>query len=221
MSVHLIREIENLKKQILALGADVESALHKAVNAIVRKDWALAQTVIDADTEIDRGEVDIEEECLKILALYQPVAIDLRFIIAVLKINNDLERIGDLAVNIAEQVQFLGATAPRPFPFDYEGMAGKAQVMLKKSLDALVNLDAGLARQVCASDDEVDAMYRDLIGLVKNEIRQNPDQFDVLLTLLMVSRQLERIADHATNIAEDVIYMIDGHIVRHSPERVN
>lgn len=219
MSVHLIREIENLKKQILALGADVESALHKAVDAVVRRDWALAQTVIDTDTEIDRCEVDIEEECLKVLALYQPVAIDLRFIIAVLKINNDLERIGDLAVNIAEQVQFLGASVSRPFPFDFEGMAAKAQAMLKKSLDALVTLDAGLARQVCASDDEVDAMYRDLIGLVKNEIRQDPDLFDTLLTLMMVSRQLERIADHATNIAEDVVYMVEGHIVRHSPER--
>lgn len=220
MSVHLIREIEKLKKQILSLGAEVEGALHKAVNAVIERDRTQAQAVIDEDVDVDHKEVDIEEECLKVLALYQPVATDLRFIIAVLKINNDLERVGDLAVNIAEQVNFLMASEQRSLPFDFAGMAGKAQTMLKNSLDALVNLDAPLARQVCASDDEVDAIYRDLIGLVKDRIRQNPDQFDMLLTLLMVARQLERIADHATNIAEDAIYMIDGHIVRHSPDRI-
>lgn len=220
MSVHLLREVEKLKKQILALSAVVENAVYKAVKAVIERDPVLARAVIADDAEIDRGEVDIEEECLKILALYQPVAIDLRFIIAILKINNDLERIGDLAVNIAEQVRFLNATAQQPLPFDILGMARKAQAMLKSSLDALVNLDAQQARQVCASDDAVDAMYRDFIGRVKETVLEHPDRFDLLLTLLMVARQLERIADHTTNIAEDVIYTIDGHIVRHTPERV-
>ena len=217
MSVHLFREVEKLKKLILALGAMVEDQLYKAVDSVKRRNVKDAGKVIKADMEIDHTEVDIEEECLKTLALHQPVASDLRFIIAILKINSDLERIGDLAVNIAEQVAFLPEILPPvPSSLDFSIMAGKAQQMVKKSLDALVNLDAGLAREVCASDDAVDEINRNMITWAKNAVGRNPGSIDAIITLLMISRQLERIADHATNNAEDVIYMINGHIVRHA-----
>lgn len=215
MSFHLMREVQLLKKQILELGAVVENTVFQAVDTVVRGDLKIARGIMEADAEIDRTEVEIEEDCLKILALYQPVAIDLRFIITALKINSDLERIGDLAVNIAEQALFLDATRCGVMPFDLAGMAGKAEAMLKRSLDALVNLDGEEARRVCAADDDVDQLYREAFLLVKQTVRARPESLDMMMTLLMVARQLERIADHATNIAEDVIYMIAGHIVRH------
>jgi phosphate transport system protein len=218
MSVHLQREIQNLKKSILSLSAEVEERVWKAVKSMQDRNPKLAQTVIDGDIEIDRKEVEVEEECLKILALYQPVAIDLRFIVAVLKINNDLERIGDLAANIAKRSAYLSAHERIDVPFDFNAMAQKAQWMLRKSLDALVNMDVELARQVCAADDEVDKTNRDMYEWVKGEIRSNPEHLDRLLALFRIARHLERIADAATNIAEDVIYMAEGDIVRHHVE---
>ena len=218
MSVHLQKEIENLKRNVLSLGADVEENVHKAVQSLRKRDSSLAEEIIAADYYIDRREVDLEEECLKILALHQPVAIDLRFVIAVLKINNDLERIGDLAVNIAEQAVFLTSEPPIDIPFDFAGMSDKTKVMLKNSLDALVNMDPKLARAVCAADDEVDAINRKMYGQVQDGIRKKIEQMESLIHYLGVARHLERIADHATNIAEDVIYMVDGEIVRHKTE---
>jgi phosphate transport system protein len=218
MPVHLQREIANLKKKILALGSVVEERVRQAVQAVGRRDEAQAQKIIEADTEIDRMEVEIEEECLKVLALYQPVAVDLRFIVSVLKINNDLERIGDLAVNIAERAIFL-ASQPRQYdPLDIPEISEKVQVMLKKSLDALVNADLDLAREVCAADDEVDDLNRGMHDKVRAEIRGNIDVLQGASQLLDVSRFLERIADQATNIAEDVIYMVEGEIIRHRLE---
>jgi phosphate transport system protein len=218
MAKHLQREIENLKKKILNLSARVEAAVHDSTEAIEERDSDLAQRVIDKDIAIDQQEVEVEEECLKILALHQPVAIDLRFIIAVLKINSDLERIGDLAVNIAERAVFL-ATQPKPdIYFDFVGMAQEAQSMLKKSLDALVNMSIELAQEVCAGDDTIDAMNRQMYLKVQDSILAHPEQIASLIHLLSVSRHLERIADHATNIAEDVIYMSEGQIVRHRTE---
>lgn len=215
MPKHLLREIENLKKSILNLSAKVESAVHDAAVAIEQRDSQLAQKVIDNDIIIDAQEVDVEEECLKTLALYQPVAIDLRFIIAMLKINNDLERIGDLAVNIAQRAVFL-ADRPKPdISFDFPAMASVAKSMLKKSIDALVNMDISLARQVHSSDDTIDTMNREMYQKVEKSILAHPQQIATLIQLLSVSRHLERIADHATNIAEDVIYMAEGQIVRH------
>jgi phosphate transport system protein len=218
VSIHLIKEIEKLKKMILSLSAMVEESVQRAVKALDGRDAGLAQRVIDNDYEIDKKEVDVEEECLKILALHQPVAIDLRLIIAVLKINNDLERVADLAVNIAERAQFLATQQQVPMWFDFSKMAEKAQEMLHKSLDSLVNLDARLARQVCATDDEVDAMNRQAYLMVQEAIRRYPERMEPLIHMLSVSRHLERIADHATNIAEDVIYMCEGEIVRHRSE---
>ncbi len=218
MSVHLQKEIEDLKRKVLSLGADVEENVHKAVLSLQKRDSTLAEQIIAADYYIDRREVDLEEDCLKILALHQPVAIDLRFVIAVLKINNDLERIGDLAVNIAERAVFLTSEPPIDIPFDFPGMSEKTKIMLKNSLDALVNMDAKLARAVCAADDEVDAINRKMYGQVQDGIRKNLEQIESLIHYLGVARHLERIADHATNIAEDVIYMVDGEIARHKTE---
>ena len=159
-------------------------------------------------------EVEIEEECLKILALHQPVAVDLRFITAVIKINNDLERIADEAVNIARGVSYLSEDK-ETFYFDFSQMVEKTQSMLKSSLDALVNLDTDLAVKVCILDDEVDEINGEVHRLVKGAIRDNPEQGEHLINLLLISRHLERIADHATNIAEEVIYLIEGEIIRH------
>ena len=158
MAVHLHREIEVLKKKILMVGAIAESSVWDASQALQNRDEKLAQQVIDKDIQLDNMEVEVEEACLKTLALYQPVAIDLRFIVAVLKINNDLERVGDLAVNIAERALFIACHPPVDIGFDYMLMATKVQAMLKQSLDALVRYDVDAARMVCAQDDEVDAM---------------------------------------------------------------
>jgi phosphate transport system protein len=219
MPKHLQTEIETLKKKTLQLGARVENAVREAAVSLEERDAVLAGQVIENDIEIDQAEVEIEEECLKILALHQPVAIDLRFIIAVLKINSDLERIGDLAVNIAERAAFIATQPKVNVFFDFLTMAQKAQDMLKKSLDALVQLNIKMARQVCAADDEVDEINRQMYRMFKDAVRKNPDQIESLVHLLSASRHLERIADHATNIAEDVIYMIDGQIVRHKTEK--
>jgi phosphate transport system protein len=213
--VRLTVEIERLKKNILSLSAVVEDAVRKAVTAAEHRDPIMAQSVIAGDKRIDILEVELEEECLKILALHQPVAMDLRFIIAILKINNDLERTGDLAVNIAERAVFLADhkdVAPPPTLFE---LAGKTQEMLHKSLDALVNTDTALATEVLETDDEVDAIHRGMYGVVQRRAVANPSDIAGLFQWLSVSRYLERIADQATNIAEDVIYMMQGEIIRH------
>ncbi len=215
MTIHLLREIEKLKKNILFLGALVEESVQKSVKAIEGRDVAMAKKVIEVDEEIDKKEVEIEEDCLKILALHQPVAKDLRFIIAVLKIDNDLERIGDMAVNIAERT-FSLVKYPSSFKqFNLGEMAQKATAMLQKALDSMVNMNADLARQVGAEDDEVDEMKRRISEDVKNMIIKEPSRTEELLQYLLIARHLERIADHATNIAEDVIYMLEGEIIRH------
>jgi phosphate transport system protein len=218
MPIHLQREIERLKKLVLSLSAIVEKSLRLAVKSIATRDTALANQVVQGDLEIDQEEIDVEEECLKILALHQPVAVDLRYIVAVLKLNNDLERIGDLAVNIAERALILNAHPRIDVPFDFPGIAEKTQTMLRSSLDALVHMNPKLARQVCALDDEVDAINRQMYDQVKAAILAHPENVDSLIALLSVSRYLERIADHATNIAEDVLYMTEGHIARHGRE---
>ncbi|MFI4910374.1 MAG: phosphate signaling complex protein PhoU [Sedimentisphaeraceae bacterium JB056] len=216
MSLHLNREIENLKSRILKLGSNVEQAVQKATVSIKNRDAQLAQSVIDNDIHIDDMEVDIEEECLKILALHQPVAIDLRFIISVLKINSDLERIGDLAVNIAKRAPSIDPEVTVTLNPDYIDMAKDVQVMLKKSLDALVNIDANLASQVRKMDDNIDDLNRNIRGQIKAHITSAPENIDSYIQILGIPRDLERIGDHAVNIAEDVIYMSEGKIVRHN-----
>lgn len=189
-----------------------------AIQAFETRDGALGERIIAIDKEIDRAEVELEEECLKILALHQPVAGDLRFISAVIKINNDLERVGDEAVNIAQRVTNLAKRPPVEVPFQYGNMAARAEEMLKESLDALVNLDTDLAYKVCLMDDDVDEMNREIYDKVKAVIQKKPDRVTYLINLLLIARHLERIGDHATNIAEEVIHMAEGEILRHQKE---
>jgi phosphate transport system protein len=215
MSKHLHRELAKIKKQTLSLGALVEERARTAVLAVETRDADLAQKVIDSDWEVDEMEIEIEEECLKVLALYQPVAVDLRFLVATIKINNDLERIGDEAVNIAERLVVMAKRPPMTFLFDYTPMAEKVQAMLKMSLDALVHLDVQLAFNVITMDDEVDAIQVQAYDRIKEALKEFPDRVGYLINLLLVSRHLERLADHSTNIAEEVVYLIEGNIVRH------
>ena len=221
MERHLQAELERLKKRLLSLGAMVEERVRMAIRAMETRDGDLCRRIITADREIDEIEVEVEEECLKIIALHQPVAVDLRFLSAVIKINNDLERIADEAVNIAERVSIIAKRPRMEVPFDYAAMAEKTESMLKSSLDAFVNLDADLAYKVILNDDEVDEMNRNIYDRVKEVIRSKPDRVAYLINLLLISRHLERIADHATNIAEEVIYMIEGVIPRHPKAREN
>jgi len=193
----------------------VEERFRLAVKSIECRDADLAKKVIEGDLEIDHLEVDLEEECLKILALHQPVADHLRYIIAILKMNNDLERIGDLAVNIAERAERVAGEVEMSVPFDYFTMCQKTGEMLKKSLDSLVNRDLYLAYEVCAQDDDVDFMKSVMQAQFADEMRKDQTHVESMINLFLVSRHLERIADHATNIAEDVIYMITGEIHRH------
>jgi phosphate transport system protein len=212
----LHKEIDRLKQHLLALAALVEERVGNAVKAVETRDTDLATQIIESDTEIDDLEVELEEECLKVMALHQPVAIDLRLIISVLKINNDLERIGDLAVDIAERGRYLATHEDVEHPFDFLGMSQKTQHMLQKSLDALVNLDIEMATEVCAVDDAVDDIHSDMYTKIEESIKANPQYIRQYTSYLSVSKYLERIADHTTNIAEDVIYLVEGNIVRHS-----
>jgi phosphate transport system protein len=213
---HFSKELEKIKKQILSLGAKVEERVRMALNAVEANDAELADRIIKTDYEIDEMEVEIEEECLKVLALHQPVAVDLRFLIAVIKINNDLERIGDQTVNIAERVGVIAKRDLSDFFFDYSAMGEKAQNMLKMSLDGLVNMDYDLAFNVLLMDDEVDKIQKEAYDRIKQAMSEHPDKIGYLINLLLISRHIERLADHATNIAEEVIYLIEGEIVRHA-----
>lgn len=215
--MHFQRQIEKLKKMILQLGGLVEQSVERAIRAVETNDVPLARQVIDGDEVIDAMEVDVEDECLSTLALHQPVALDLRFICSVLKINVDLERIGDLATNIAEQVHFLKLeSAALTLPADIIVEAQKARTMVKNSLDALVNLDTEMAESVRVVDDEVDAIHRKMYREIESAIKKDPERVEALINVLNISRNLERIADHAVNVAEEVIYTVRGEITRHN-----
>jgi len=214
---HLIgHELEHLEKQLLTLTAVVEESVQHAIKALAGHDRELAQKVIANDNQINRLEVDLEEECLKVLALHQPVANDLRMVVAILKINNDLERIADQAANICERALAVMESPNAICPLELDIMAEKVIDMLEKALDSLVNADPGLARDVLALDEEVDTIHSENYDAFKNYVRQNPESVDSVLNYLTVSRHLERVADLATNIAEDVIYLNEGEIVRHT-----
>ena len=215
MTRHIERQIDHLKEKILRVGTLVEEAFSKSITALINRDTALAQRVMANDEEIDRMEVEVEEECLKILALYQPVAADLRFVVAVLKINNDLERMGDLARNIAKRVPQLAAGPAVELPPEIRPMSMLAQDMVKQCLDAVVNADPTLARQVREEDDAVDEARQQIRRRILQGVKAHPEQLENLLRINSVSKHIERIADMATNVAEDVIYMVEGEIVRH------
>jgi len=216
MTSLLHKELGQLEKQLLTLTAVVEESVQQAIKALSGHNRELAQKVIDNDDHINRLEVDLEEECLKVLALHQPVANDLRMIVAVLKINNDLERIADQAANICERALAISESPKMICPLELDKMGEKVIDMLEKALDSLVNADLEMARNVLELDDEVDAIHSANYKSFKDYVRHHPDSVDIVLSYLTVSRHLERVADLATNIAEDVIYLNQGTIVRHT-----
>ena len=216
MTSLLHKELGQLEKQLLTLTAVVEESVQQAIKALSGHNRELAQKVIDNDDHINRLEVDLEEECLKVLALHQPVANDLRMIVAVLKINNDLERIADQAANICERALAISESPKMICPLELDKMGGKVIDMLEKALNSLVNADLEMARNVLELDDEVDAIHSGNYKSFKDYVRHHPDSVDIVLSYLTVSRHLERVADLATNIAEEVIYLNEGSIVRHT-----
>ena len=217
MAKHLEKELDRLKKLIYTLSARVDENLELAVKSFQESDIELAQKVMADDARIDELEIEVEEECLKALALYQPVAIDLRFIIAVMKMNNDLERIGDLAADIAKNGMHINQ-APKPkVPLDLHQMSYLAKSIVRKALDALINIDTYLAREVIKDDDEINAMKAEMKAEIVEALKREPEHAESLITLLAITHRLERVGDHASNIAEDVIYMVEADIVRHQP----
>jgi len=218
--MHFHREIDQLKKMILEMGAMVEDRLRRACAILENRDEAEAQAVVTADWEVDDMEIRVEEECLKILALHQPVARDLRLIVSIIKINSELERIADIAVNIAKRILTINKNKTPDFvvTLDYQPMAAKALEMVKTSLDALVTEDAALARKIFLMDDEVnrmrDAAYKTVVG----DIGDRADNAACLINVYLIARHLERIGDRANNIAEEVIYLVEGEIVRSSED---
>lgn len=216
MPRHLERDLDNLSKELLTMGSMVEEAINKALRAVSHRHKDLAREVAHGDDAINEKENQIEEECLKILALHQPVATDLRFIITALKVNNDLERMADQAVNLAERAEQLAGLDPIPPPDGFERLVKNVQTMVRESLDSLVNMDAQLARHVCKMDDDVDQINANTFTSMQELMQRDPSTIVRAVNTISVSRHLERIADLATNIAEDVVFLVEGEIVRHN-----
>lgn len=217
MSLHLHRDLDKLKKEVLRLGNMVELAINNAFLALNNRDSSYVEEVLTNEEQINEMEVQIEEECLKILALHQPVAVDLRFLVVVLKVNNDLERMGDIAKNIAERAKDLMESDVIPdLGQPIQGLPDLVRTMVRSSLDSLVKLDDQLARKIIEMDDEVDQINRDMYAAVKRLIAEQPSVADSAINLLSCSRNMERIGDLATNIAEDVIFVVEGKVVRHA-----
>lgn len=221
MSKHLERDLDHLQRDILALAASVEEAIHKGIRALQNRDVELAREVINGDSQIDEEENQIEEECLKMLALHQPVARDLRRIASALMINMDLERMADLAEDIAERAIALAEGPHLTIPEYLQRMTDLTTAMVQESLDAFVNLDTRLARTVCRLDDQVDRYNDEVIAEIIKMMQDDSTMVESGLSLFSATRHLERIADHATNIAEEVIYLVEGEIVRHRPQALS
>ena len=216
MQRHFHEELDALKQTLLAMGGLVEDQIRRVMTALVERDSELDQEVIDRDAQVNAYDIEVDEKCVELLALHQPAAGDLRFITTAMKIVTDLERIGDQAVNIAQRALELNRE-PQLKPYiDLPRMAEKSQRMVKESLDAFVTRDTELARRVCAEDAEVDALkeqiFRELLTFMMEDARTIPRA----IRLILISRFLERVADHATNIAEMVVYMVESKIVRHT-----
>jgi phosphate transport system protein len=215
MTVHLKNDLDSLHRDLLSMCGRVEEMVHHAVDSLSAPDVDNARALAREDNEIDQWDVRIEENCLRTLALHQPVAIDLRRITAVMKIVAELERVADLAVHIAERACSLIGVTPVVVPEKLKQMAEMAVEMLHSSIDAYVQLNSELARDVCARDDTVDALNRDVIDELQNVMATSAEQVPAALHLFSASRHIERVADHATNIAEDVVYLVEGEIIRH------
>ena len=219
MTKHLLRDLENLRKKVLLLGSMVEGAITKATAALLERRREPALDVIHGDDAIDEDEVAIEEDCLKVLALHQPVAVDLRNIVAVLKVNNELERMGDLAGNIAERAIELMDHPPVALPRDFTTMIGTVRTMVRDALEAMVRSDVVIARGILAADATVDRVHREMFREMQALIRKDPSNLEAPIKVLSISRYLERIADQCTNIAEDIVFLVEGEIVRHRRRR--
>ena len=211
-------QLEELKHQLLHMSGLAERIIRKALEALVRRDEALAEEVFADDHEIDRLEIDIEERCVALLALQQPLASDLRFITSALKISNDLERVGDHAVNIAGCAKSLAARPPVPPLSDLPRLAESAIGMLREALDAFVRRDAEAARRLVRRDDEVDTLNRRLFGELLSRMVGSPEQIEASMTLVLVGRNLERIGDLATNVAEEVVFIAEARVIKHHAE---
>ena len=220
MKEHFSEQLEDLRRNLILLGAEVERQIQRAVQALVEVDAEKARAVIAADSQIDHMEIAIEEQAVGLLALQQPVAVDLRFLVAALKINNDLERIGDHAVNIAEGAERLAGQKPfKPF-VDVTYMAEVAMDMLKQSLDAFVNRDAALAKRVIRKDDILDEKNVSLIRELLTYMAENPALITYCLELISISKNLERVGDLATNICEDTIFIAEARWVKHHATQI-
>jgi phosphate transport system protein len=215
MTRHFLRALEDLSRDVLSMGGSVESTVGRAVRAFLERDVRAAQQVIEGDRDVNLHELRIDEECLKMLALYQPTARDLRFITATMKIINDLERVGDLSVNIAERGLVLAELPLRETPTAFVEMADRARAMLTGSLDALVRHDAAKAREVLKMDAAVDRLLKSIFDELELEMTQHGDRVRADMQILSAAKNLERIADHASNVAEDVVYLVEGSIIRH------
>jgi phosphate transport system protein len=216
MARHFHDELEALKQTLLAMGALVEDQIRRVMRALVERDSDLAQDVIDRDRRVNAYDVEVDEKCVELLALYQPAAGDLRFITTAMKIVTDLERIGDQAVNIAQRALELNRE-PQLKPYiDLPRMADNAQRMVKESLDAFVARDTGLARRVCTEDSTVDDLKEQIFRELLTFMMEDPRTIPRAIRLIFISRFLERVADHATNIAEMVVYMVESKMVRHT-----
>jgi phosphate transport system protein len=220
MSKHLVRDLENLQRQILAMAGYVEEIIYRSIQALREHDKALAQEVIAGDNNVDVVDNAVTEECLKLLALHQPVARDLRRIATVFMIATDLERMGDLASDIADRALSIPASIAITIPGRLPRMTDLTTSMVRQSLDSFVNLDGKQARRVIRLDDEVDHYNAAIIDELMGRMKDAPQSIEGNLSLFSAVRHLERIADHATNIAENVLYLVDGEIVRHRHQTI-
>ena len=215
MPIHFERETNKLEQAVFSLSTIVQKNLQQAIQSMETRDSNLAQEVIEADHQVDQLEIDVEEECLKILALYQPVSADLRLIVSFLKSDNELERIGDLSRDIAKSVLSLCEHPAISLEFDWKTMTERVEWAVKNGVQSLLNLDVKLANEVCQTEEEIDGMYDDLCSLIQKKLRQEPKNITSLLELQTIGGHFENIADHAKKIAEDAIYNVSGEIVRH------
>ncbi len=215
MPINLPAEIRELKRNILSMGALVEERFRMAVDSILKRDIEAAHVVRSGDADVDQMEVNIEEECLRILALSAPVAGDLRFVLSIMRINTELERIADNARSIAKRAIDLQRLEKISLPDGLITMANATTKMLSDSLIAMTEGDTALARRVCKSDDRVDDLQKEIFVWVQEQIKQNVDDIQALLDVLSVARKLERIADMSTNICENVIFLNEGTVIKH------
>lgn len=215
MSLLLRRELELLEREILKIGSLVEEALNKSIIALLDRRNELVEEVIKGDDAIDALEVELDEECLKVLALHQPVAHDLRFVITVMKVNNDLERIGDRAVSIAERANFLNKREPLGADLNIAALSDRVRQMVRLALDGFVELDSNRAREVIREDDEVDSLRYEMRDALMDLMRKDPSVMDRAWQLVEAVRHLERVGDLAVHIAEEIIFLVDGKVIRH------